>query len=248
MTSVLRDSQAQPTKAATERRGGVWLVPSGPADEGLGELGALIPPRQYGAGVAIYRLHAPADGFFLVLAGKVKLSVPGTARGERLLAVCGPGDLFGTSRCAGAGEHLSEAVSLAAETWVIHITCARLSGVVREHPDIALRLTQALSTRIGTLEEQVEHARLPVQARLAHTLLSLARRLGTEVAPDIYQVPLALTQDELASLAGAGRISVAGALSAWRTMGIVTGTRGTYQVDTARLGALLELLELDELK
>ena len=228
------------------RRGGLWWVPA--TDTELGDLSAFIAPRAYLPGEAIYRLHAPADGFFLVVSGKVKLTVPGTVRGDRMLAVCGPGDLFGTARCAGSGEHSSQATSLTAGTRVINLTCARLKEVVQAQPETALNLVRALSSRISALEEQVEHARLPVQARLAHTLLSLARRLGTETVPDVYALPLALTQDELASLAGAGRISVTQALSAWRTMGIVTGKRGSYQVDAARLGALLELLEQDELK
>lgn len=195
----------------------------------------------------MHRRQDPADGLFQVLRGKVKLSVPATSMGERVIAVAGPGDLFGTSRCSGAPEHASQAVSLEDGTLVVHLSCAALGDAVRARPEVALALIRALSARIGQLEDQAEHARLPVQARLAHTLLSLARRLGREVTPDVFDLPLGLTQDELASLAGAGRIRVTQALSAWRTMGIVSGTRGTYQVDAARLGALLELLESDEL-
>ncbi len=237
----------------TALRGGVWVAPDAPfeavaAEEELGVLTRAIPPRRYARGQRVHRLNDPADGFFVVLSGRVKIGVPNTSAGERVLAVCGPGDLFGTSRCMGEPEHLSEAMSLADGTLVVNVTCERLREVVRAHPDVALKLTQALSTRIGVLEEQVEHARLPVQARLARTLLSLAKRFGTEVTPDVFEVRLALRHDEIASLAGAGRISVTQALSAWRAMGIVTGTRGTYQIDVARLAALTELLEFEQLK
>lgn len=253
MTRQEQREKSNARSSETALRGGMWVVPDAPfeaaaAEEELSILTRAIPPRAYAKGQRVHRLNDPADGFFIVLSGRVKIGVPGTSSGERVLAVCGPGDLFGTSRCMGEPEHLSEAISLTDGTSVVNVTCEKLREVVRAHPDVALKLTQALSTRIGALEEQVEHARLPVQARLARTLLSLAKRLGTETAPDVFEVRLDLRHDEIASLAGAGRISVTQALSAWRAMGIVMGTRGTYQIDVARLDALTELLEFEHLK
>ncbi len=93
------------------------------------------------------------------------------------------------------------------------------------------------------LEEEAEFASLPVQARLARTLRDLAERLGREVEPGVYDLELALRQDEIASLAGATRVSATQALSAWRSMGVVSGTRGAYRIDVNRLTTLMELLE-----
>ena len=61
--------------------------------------------------------------------------------------------------------------------------------------------------------------------RLARLLLDLAARHGIETGGGVH-VAMPLTQEELASLAGASRATVTRALSNWRRRGIIrTGQR-----------------------
>ena len=233
--------------SVTALRGEVWVAPDNGAlkDDPTLDLDFFEPylKRSFSRGDFIFRSGDEADGFHLVLAGRVKLALPDPIRGERVIAVCGEGDLFGAAACGGVHEHRAQAVSLQAGTLVVSLSCAELQEATKDTPSVALLLTRALAARVQVLEEEAEFASLPVQARLARTLLDLSRRLGHEVEPGVYSLELALRQDEIASLAGATRVSATQALSAWRSIGIVTGTRGTYQVDVARLEALMELLE-----
>ena len=232
-------------------RGGVWVAPkSVTEDHPALEHPALDADffgryltRTFSRGDFVFRSGDDADGFYMVLAGRVKLVLPDPARGERVIAVCGEGDLFGAAACGGAPLHRAAAVSLQEGTLVVSLSCAELQEATKDTPSVALLLTRALAARVQVLEEEAEFASLPVQARLARTLLDLSRRLGHEVEPGVYDLELALRQDEIASLAGATRVSATQALSAWRSIGVVTGTRGSYRVDAARLEALMELLE-----
>lgn len=227
-------------------RGGVWVAPSDDASHAtfdLEALGGRYLTRVFNQGEHVFRPGDAADGFYLVLSGRLKLTLPDPVRGERLVAVCGEGDLFGTAACGGAPMHRAEAVSLQAGTLVASLSCAELQEAAKDAPGVALLLVRALAARVQVLEEEAEFASLPAQARLARTLLDLSRRLGREVMPGVYDLELALRQDEIASLAGATRVSATQALSAWRNMGMVMGTRGAYRVDAARLEALLGLLE-----
>ena len=232
-------------------RGGVWVAPKNERGSG-GAIADVLDleffsgrylTRTFSRGERIFRAGDDADGFYLVLAGRLKLALPDPVRGERVVAVCGEGDLFGAAACGGAPTHRTEAVSLQDETLIVSLSCAELQEVTKDVPSVALLLTRALAARVQVLEEEAEFASLPVQARLARTLLDLARRLGDETAPGVYDLELALRQDEIASLAGATRVSATQALAAWRSMGIVVGTRGSYKVDAVRLSALMELLE-----
>ena len=61
--------------------------------------------------------------------------------------------------------------------------------------------------------------------RLAVVLLDLATRYGSEAGQEVH-IAVPLSQEELASLAGASRATVTRALSNWRRRGIIrTGQR-----------------------
>lgn len=236
------------TPSVAALRGEVWVAP----DNGvlmddptlsLDFFEERYLTRTYSRSDFVFRSGDEADGFYMVLAGRVKLVLPDPVRGERVIAVCGEGDLFGAAACGGVPIHRTDAVSLQTGSVVVSLSCAELQEVTKDVPSVTLLLTRALAARVQVLEEEAEFASLPVQARLARTLLDLSRRLGHEVEPGVYDLELALRQDEIASLAGATRVSATQALSAWRSIGVVTGTRGAYRVDAGRLEALMGLLE-----
>ena len=71
--------------------------------------------------------------------------------------------------------------------------------------------------------------------RLAGLLVGLAERLGGQ-AEGIIELALPLSQEELASLAGTSRATVARALSDWRKRGLIqTGQRRMTLTDVAGL-------------
>jgi CRP-like cAMP-binding protein len=71
--------------------------------------------------------------------------------------------------------------------------------------------------------------------RLAGLLLGLAERLGGQ-AEGVIEIALPLSQDELASLAGTSRATVARALNAWRQRGLIrTGQRRITLTDVPGL-------------
>ena len=203
--------------------------------------------RTYRKGDRIFRRGEPVDGFHVVLEGYVKIVRPGTVVGDQVVAVSGPGDLFGTDACSGFLEHRTDALALRGDTLVAAVTCDRLKELAQRAPGVALALSQVLAARVTALEEQLEQVMLPAQARLARAFLALAQRFGLETEPGIFELSLDLKHHEIASLASVTRVSVSQALASWRGLGIVQGTRGVYCVDAPKLVALLEVLEFEHL-
>lgn len=229
-----------------------WSVPEGQLAplaplEDLRLLTEGAPVRTYGKSDYVYRHGDPTDGFYVVLSGRVKISVPGVGE-ERLLDLAGKGDLFGVAAGGGRVTQPTEAVSLVAGTRVASVSCWRLREVARLAPNVVIAFSQVLSERVSILEAQLEQTRLPMQARLARTFISLSERFGRDVGRGRYDVDLELRHEELASLASTTRASVTQAISAWRGMGLVGGTRGHYEVDVAGLRSLVELLEYEHLE
>lgn len=219
------------------------LVP----DNELAKLEVLVPTRTYGKGQAVFRAGGEAIAFHLVLAGGVKVIVPGTTSGERIVAVNGPSDLFGTSACTSGREYRSEAVAIEHDTRVASVACEQFGEITRELPGMAVAVTTALAERVEALEAAVEWATLPSQVRLARTFLSLTRRFGVELEEGVLDFALDLKQSEIASLAATTRVSATRALGAWRELGIVEGTRGSYRVHVTKLTALADLLEQEHI-
>ncbi|MEW6751205.1 MAG: Crp/Fnr family transcriptional regulator [Candidatus Latescibacterota bacterium] len=61
------------------------------ATEQLAYLAAIAEEGSFSPGHVVYREHDPADSMYLVIEGQVRLH-----RGDREIALAGPGDAFGT--------------------------------------------------------------------------------------------------------------------------------------------------------
>ena len=109
-------------------------------------------------------------------------------------------------------------------------------------------LSSILATRLQDLQTRLEALDQPVQVRLAQVMLDLARRLGHETEPGIYELHVELRHEEIASLAQASRVSATQAISAWRQREIVVGTRGQYRVNAAALEERIGQLQLEALE
>jgi CRP/FNR family transcriptional regulator, cyclic AMP receptor protein len=238
------------SKSQKQPNGEVWVVTQTgwntvlePDD--MRVMGSICPPRPYRRGERIYRPGDPAESLFIVLEGNVKLSMPGAVGRERVVAVCGPDDFFGESFLTGTNTRHSEAVCLSDRTVVCPISRAQFMEVSHRVPSVAVAFAAVLAQRVQTLEAQLELMSSPAQARLGRCLLLLAARFGHEVEPGVIELSLGLNHEDWASLAATTRVSATQAMSAWRALGLVDGTRGEYRIQSLRLEAFIGQLELE---
>ena len=215
--------------------------------EEMREMGAICPPKPYRKGEVIFRQGDPAESLFIVLQGNVKLSMTGSTGRDRVVAICGPDDFFGESFLCGAKNQHAQAVSLAEKTMVCPISLQQFLEVSQRIPSIALLFAMVLVARVKSLETQLELMASPTQARLGRCLLLLAKRFGSEVTPGIVQLNIGLKHEDLASLAATTRVSATQALSTWRALGFIDGTRGEYQIRIQAFEGLIEQLEQERL-
>jgi CRP-like cAMP-binding protein len=206
----------------------------------LQRLAQLSEMREYTRGEVIQRTRPPADVIQFVKMGRVKISTYSPDGKEQVLALLDPGDLFGeltpsTLPLRVRAEAFDRAV-------VCSIDRAVFEDVVRNTPDVALKVIQTLARRLQAAEQEIEDLALrDVPARLASVLLRLADGYGEEHERGV-RLSFRLTHQDLAHMIGSTRETVTMIMSRFRDGRLITVDRRTLIVlDRQGLAAVARL-------
>lgn len=173
------------------------------------------------AGQIIFSQGDPGDRVYVIVTGKVKISLRGPGGRENLRAIMGPADVFGELAVFDPGPRSCTATAIT-EVRAVWVDRATLRAWIAHRPVIAEQLLDALNQRLQHTEDQlIELISSDVATRVARQLLLLARRFGTRER-DGLRVTHELSQDEMAQLVGADRVSVNKALRDFVSRGWIT--------------------------
>ncbi|MGA9103130.1 Crp/Fnr family transcriptional regulator [Aeromicrobium sp.] len=155
---------------------------------------------------------------YVVTEGKVKLGRSSADGRENLLAILGPGQMFGELSFFDPGPRSATATAVT-DVELKSLSHEALSPVLETHSDVALALLHQLAGRLRRTNEVVgDLVFSDVPGRVAKALLDLAGRFGRQ-ADDGVHVNHDLTQEELAQLVGASRETVNKALADFASRG-----------------------------
>jgi CRP-like cAMP-binding protein len=157
-------------------------------------------------GQVLFREGDPADVLYVISSGKIKFARRAGGR-ESLLAVLGPGEMFGELSLLDPGPRTTTATAVV-DACVFALGERELRAWIDGHPAMALALLRHVAGRLRRTQEMVgDLVFRDVPGRVAATLLVLARQFGIQ-RPDGLHVVHDLTQTELAQLVGASREAV----------------------------------------
>lgn len=176
---------------------------------------------------------------YLIVSGRVQISLLSSHGRETILRDMGPGRLFG--ELAAIDDHPRSANVIALQDTVLAV----LSGpdfrdFLANVPQAGLWMAQQLASRVRNLTEKVfEMATMPVSHRLQSELARLAVEAGiSDDRSVVAQVP---THADLAARIGTHREAVTRELGLLASEGIVTQTGRTLTINSIkRLHALRE--------
>lgn len=155
---------------------------------------------------------------YVVTEGKIKLGRTSPDGRENLLAILGPGQMFGELSFFDPGPRSATATAVT-DVELKSLGHEALSPVLNAHPDVAHALLNQLAGRLRRTNEVVgDLVFSDVPGRVAKALLDLASRFGRR-ADDGIHVNHDLTQEELAQLVGASRETVNKALADFASRG-----------------------------
>jgi CRP-like cAMP-binding protein len=184
----------------------------------LRKIGTQKTTREYQDQQAIYSQGDAADAMFHIQNGSVKLAVRSPRGKQAVIAILGPGDVFGEGCLANRSLRMSTATAIQPST----IACVKKAILVRlihQEPAFAkLFISYLLSRMVRVEEDFVDRLFNFSEKRLARILLLLTN-LGKE-GGDGTRFPK-INQEQLAQMVGTTRSRVSHFMNKFRKLGFV---------------------------
>ena len=175
-------------------------------------LRASMTEIELARGDLLFHEGDPGDSLYVVLRGKIKLGRTSGDGRENLVAVLGPGEMFGELSLFDPGPRSAGATALVDST-LLGLSSDELTPWLATRPDVARALLRAIARRLRRTNDSMSDLVFSdVPGRVAKALLDLSARFGTP-AEDGIHVAHDMTQEELAQLVGASRETVNKALA-----------------------------------
>jgi CRP/FNR family transcriptional regulator len=199
------------------------------ADADLARVAGVTVPRTFQGGEAIFHEGDESDTCYVVRSGHVRAVREHTDGRTLTLATLGPGDIFGELAIFDE-ERRSATVEALDDLEVVAILGGDMRRMLRQHPDIAVKLLAGLSRRLRETNERLTRQSFQtVQSRVAHVLAEMVATARSEGAPE-EDVLITATQSDLAQLAGSSRESASRFLAVLERAGLITQGRGRLTV------------------
>ncbi|UDY23750.1 Crp/Fnr family transcriptional regulator [Nocardioides sp. Kera G14] len=181
-------------------------------DEAATALLSSLAETKLRRGEVLFHEGDSGDKLYVVVDGKVKLGRTSSDGRENLLAILGPGQMFGELSLFDPGPR-SATVTAVTDSTFASLSHEDLLSWLEGRPKIASSLLGQLAGRLRKANDVVADLVFSdVPGRVAKALLDLAERFG-RTADDGVHVHHDLTQEELAQLVGASRETVNKALA-----------------------------------
>jgi uncharacterized membrane protein len=108
--------------------------------------------RDFDGDETVFSLGEPGDSLYVVGTGSVELFVKDNSGARIVLAVCGPGEVFGELSLFDGGARTASAVTLESSMLFV-LDREDLLAFLRRHPDAALDLLTTMGQRIRSTDE-----------------------------------------------------------------------------------------------
>ena len=194
-------------------------------DADLDALASRGRRRRFPAGAVIFHEGDDGDGLYVLVEGRVRLTMLSGGGSEATLATLGPGECLGDMALLD-GKPRSTTATAAEPTMTFMVSRDDFVAWISERPAAALALLETLSQRLRRANENMtDLVFLDLSQRLAKEIVRLATPEPGGKAPRIQ-----VTQGELASMLGVSRESVNKQLNQFAREGWIKLGRGSVTV------------------
>jgi len=210
-------------------------------EEDRNALSPLCELAAYGKGETIFEEGDPAERIHFLFVGRVKIVKAGRDR-DLILEILGPGEPVGAVAVFERRPFPATAVALES-SGVVSIPEREFFSLIEKRPEITRRLLAGLTLRLMSLNRRLADMTGSVDYRAARLFLTLADRMGQPRAEGVF-VPLALSRQDIADLAGTTIETAIRVMSRWQKEGLVETEKKGFLI--RRLSGLREIAPVEE--
>jgi CRP/FNR family transcriptional regulator/CRP/FNR family cyclic AMP-dependent transcriptional regulator len=184
-------------------------------------LARLTTRRRYPKDTVVFFENEQGDTLFMILEGRVRVTILGDDGREVILSVLGPGDFFGEISLLDNEPRSATAIA-AEESELLLLHRADFQGAMSDNPSIGGALIRVLTARLRRANHQISTlALLDVYGRVARVILDIAREEGRRLKDGRIAFRRA-THQELANRIGTTRETVTRMLKDLERQGLIT--------------------------
>ena len=187
--------------------------------------------RRYEKSDRVFSEGDPSDLLFTILSGRVKVVKAIPSGKELILEILGPGDPLGAIAAYEARPYPASAIALEEATCLASKRGAFMA-LLETCPSLVRGMLGGFSLRVVELTKRLgEITGSRVEARFAQIFLKLGDRLGQPRGSGVF-VPLALSRQDLADLAGTTMETSIRIMSRWGKEGVVATETDGFMVSS----------------
>ena len=175
----------------------------------------------YEKGEVIFFENDSVKKLYLLVNGKVKLSMLSAEGKEKVLTILQEGDIFGELSLFDEDPHPLTA-EVVDDARLLIIPWNEMEKMIQNRPSLAIKIIEALSKKTRLLTSQVRELVFQDAAgRLASLISRLADDFGREIEEGTV-IDLVLTHQEIANLIGSSRVTVTKLINRFIDDGLLT--------------------------
>jgi CRP/FNR family transcriptional regulator len=193
----------------------------GLAEQDLVIVAGVMISRSYPKGSVLFLEGDQGEALFVIRQGRIKISKSTADGREQILHMLRDGDIFAEVILFDQGPYPATAEAVEdSSCWILR--SADMEKLLQQHPLLGVKLLRVMSRRLRQAQVLIRDLALhDVYGRMAGLILRFIRREGKRT-PDGVILDLELTRQDMASMIGTSRETVARILSRFQKDGIIT--------------------------
>jgi len=189
-------------------------------DGDIASLGRLTARRRFPKDTVVFFENEEGDSFFMILEGRIKVTILGDDGREVILSMLGPGDFFGEMALLD-NEPRSATATAREETELLSLHRNDFQTVLTDNRSITTALIKILTARLRRANHQISTlALLDVYGRVARVIVDMAREEGRRLRDGRIAFRRA-THQEIANRIGTTRETVTRMLKDLERQGLI---------------------------